>query len=169
MRWTPHVAVVGVLAIGFVLAGCGSTARPSVPRAELAVTITRGVVHRTPTELTPGVYHFHLQCDPSAGLSIAEHVCRALRTTPSMLTAPTEHRYCLGGFPSPPSVDISGRVGGKRISLHEGGCDSAITVRRLVKLWMNAFGCTPNEASSQQRCADALPGPAGSTTNESSP
>ena len=168
MRWTPHIAVVGVLAVGFVLAGCGSTARPSVPRTELAVTITRGLVHRTPTELTPGVYHFHLQCDPSAGVSIAEHVCRALRTTPSILTAPTEHRYCWGGFPSPPTVDISGRVGGKRISLHEGGCDSAIMVRRFVTLWMEAFRCTPSDIASHERCADTLPQPAGSTAVESS-
>jgi hypothetical protein len=160
VRRVRHLAVIlaAVLSLSALFAGCSGGERRTTPKTDLSVTITRGVVHSAPNVLTMGVYRFRLRCS-DGGVAIGHQVCQTLDSTPSMLIAPRKHRDCLGGFPSPPSVTVTGKFRGDSVSLREGGCDSAATVIRFVSQWMTAFQCTPNGIPSPEQCAGVLPSP----------
>ncbi len=65
-----ETVVAGALLSVAVLSGCGA-ARYTASEIDLNVTITRGVVQKTATEQTSGVYRFRLRCRPDGGVSVA--------------------------------------------------------------------------------------------------
>jgi hypothetical protein len=96
-----HVAAFCLLVLLAPLAGCGGSSRPETALTILAVN---GSVGRAV---------FHVECRPTGGdLPDNASACRALTSTPTLVTAPKPF-VC----PAMPwQVAVSGRLSGRRIS-----------------------------------------------------